>query len=146
MKYSKSNNRIKRKQNIKIIKSKRSMRLRQRRRSKRSKRSKQRGGFIGTMFDIALKPVKMLSKPVMNKLSGLMSNSNSNNSSNSNNNSNNNTLSSGAISGGGSVDNGTLNNIRMNNSHINTLKQLTSYGYDNRTLSSYINQLQHINL
>jgi len=98
------------------------------------------------MFDIALKPVKMLSKPVMNKLSGLMSNSNSNNSSNSNNNSNNNTISSGAISGGGSVDNGTLNNIRMNNSHINTLKQLTSYGYDNRTLSSYINQLQHINI
>jgi len=146
MKYSKSNNRIKRKQNIKIIKSKRSMRLRQRRRSKRSKRSKQRGGFIGTMFDIALKPVKMLSKPVMNKLSGLMSNSNSNNSNNSNSQANNNTISSGAISGGGSVDHGTLNNIRMNNSHINTLKQLTSYGYDNRTLSSYINQLQHINL
>jgi hypothetical protein len=114
-------------------------------RSKRSKRSKrQSGGFIGTMFDIALKPVKMISKPVMNKLSSMMSNSNNSNSNNSNSNSNN--ISSGSISGGGSVDGGTLNNIRMNNSHINTLKQLSSYGYDNRTLTSYISQLQHINL
>ena len=138
MKYSKSNNRIKRKQNIKIIKSKRSRQNKRSKRSKRSKRIKQSGGFIGTMFSIALKPVKMFTEPVVKKVKNMMSNSNSN--------SNSNTISSGSISGGGSVDHGTMNNIRMNNSHINTLKQLTSYGYDNRTLASYINQLQHINL
>ena len=112
------------------------------RRSIKNKRGRRRqsGGFIGTMFNAALTPVKMISKPIMNKLSSMMSNSNSN--SNSNNISNN--ISS--ISGGGSVDGSTLNNIRMNNSNISSLKQLSSYGYDNRTLTSYINQLQHINL
>jgi hypothetical protein len=79
----------------------------------------------------------MLSKPVVNKLSSMMSNiknSSSNNSSNS---------SSGGLN---NLDNGTLNSIRMNNSNITTLKQLSSYGYDNRTLTSYISQLQHINV
>ncbi len=111
-----------------------------RKKFKRSnKKRTQSGGFIGTMFSAALAPVKMLSKPVVNKLSSMMSNiknSSSNNSNNSN-------SSSGGLN---TLDNGTLNSIRMNNSNITTLKQLSSYGYDNRTLTSYISQLQHINV
>jgi hypothetical protein len=116
-----------------------SKRIKNKKIRKSKKKNRQSGGFIGTMFNAALAPVKMLSKPVVNKLSSLMSNTKIN-SSNSDNSANN--------SGGGlnNIDNGTLNNIRMNNSHINTLKQLSSYGYDNRTLTSYISQLQHINI
>ena len=44
------------------------------------------------------------------------------------------------------LDYGTLNNVRLNNSHINTLKQIASYGYDSNTMNSYIQQLRHINI
>ena len=140
MKYRKSIHKLRK--NKKISKRNKKISKRYQKISKRnkkiSKRNRQSGGFIGTMFNAALAPVKMLSKPVVNKLSSLMSNSKSN-SSNNDNHSNN----SGGLN---NIDGGTLNSIRMNNSHISTLKQLSSYGYDNRTLSSYISQLQHINL
>jgi hypothetical protein len=113
-------------------------RISKRKKFKRSnKKRKQSGGFIGTMFSAALAPVKMLSKPVVNKLSSMMSNIKNNSSNNSSSNS------SEVLN---NLDNGTLNSIRMNNSNISTLKQLSSYGYDNRTLTSYISQLQHINV
>jgi hypothetical protein len=112
-------------------------RISKRKKIKRSnKKRTQSGGFIGTMFSAALAPVKMLSKPVVNKLSSMMSNIKNSSSNNSN-------SSSGGLN---TLDNGTLNSIRMNNSNITTLKQLSSYGYDNRTLTSYISQLQHINV
>ena len=143
MKYRKSIHKLRK--NKKISKRNKKISKRNQKISKRnkkiSKRNRQSGGFIGTMFNAALAPVKMLSKPVVNKLSSLMSNSKSNSSNNDNHSSN-----SGGSGGLNNIDGGTLNSIRMNNSHISTLKQLSSYGYDNRTLSSYISQLQHINL
>ena len=143
MKYRKSIHKLRK--NKKISKRNKKISKRYQKISKRyqkiSKHNRQSGGFIGTMFNAALTPVKMLSKPVVNKLSSLMSNSKSNSSNNDN------LSSNSGISGGlNNIDGGTLNSIRMNNSHISTLKQLSSYGYDNRTLSSYISQLQHINL
>ena len=91
---------------------------------------KQSGGFIGTMFNVAMAPVKMLAKPlynsIKNKIGAQMNNSPQMNNS--------------------QIDQGSLNNIRLNNSHISTLKKLSSYGYNNNTLNSYINQLQHINV
>tara|TARA_B100001142_G_C13845793_1_gene466163 strand:- start:181 stop:555 length:375 start_codon:yes stop_codon:yes gene_type:complete len=102
--------------------------------NKRKRLSKQSGGFIDTMLNVAMTPVRMIAAPLMNKLGKMMSSNNSlqmNNSAQMNN---------------SMVDHGTLNNIRMNNSHINTIKQLSSYGYDSNTMNSYIQQLQHINI
>ena len=113
-------------------------RISKRKKFKRSnKKHKQSGGFIGTMFNAALAPVKLFTSPVANKLSSMMSNIKNSSSNNS---------SSNSSEGINNIDHGTLNSIRMNNSHISTIKQLSSYGYYNRTLSSYISQLQHINL
>jgi hypothetical protein len=134
MKYRKSIHKLRKNKKI-------SKRIKNKKIRKSRKKNRQSGGFIGTMFNAALAPVKMLSKPVINKLSSLMSKSKSNSSNNDNHINN-----SGGSGGLNNIDGGTLNSIRMNNSHISTIKQLSSYGYDNRTLSSYISQLQHINL
>ena len=101
--------------------------------SKKKKKylSKQSGGFIGTMFNVAMTPFKLIGTPLINKLGNMMESNNSSNQSNQINN---------------SLDYGTLNNIRLNNSHINTLKQISSYGYDSNTMNSYIQQLRHINI
>jgi hypothetical protein len=96
--------------------------------NKRKRLSKQSGGFIGTMLSVAMAPVKMVGAPLMKKLGKMMSSNND------------------AQMNNSMVDYGTLNNIRMNNSHINTIKQLSSYGYDSNTMNSYIQQLQHINI
>jgi len=83
------------------------------------------------MFNVAMTPFKLIGTPLINKLGNMMESNNSSNQSNQMNN---------------SLDYGTLNNIRLNNSHINTLKQIASYGYDSNTMNSYIQQLQHINI
>lgn len=107
--------------------------LKKRIKIKKSKKKikKQSGGFIGTMFNIAMSPIKLIGTPLINKLGNMMeSNKNSDQLNQMNN----------------SLDYGTLNNIRLNNSHINTLKQIASYGYDSNTMNSYIQQLRHINI
>lgn len=104
------------------------------------RRQSQKGGFIGTMFNIATLPFKLVANPLMNKLSNMMSNNSSisnGNSGNSNSNSGNNNS---------SLNDAAMHSIRMNNSNINTLKQLSMYGYNNATLNSYIQQLHHINV
>ena len=129
MKYSrkqlikkKNRNRIKSKQ----IKKKRNYR-----------RPSQKGGFIGTMFNIATFPLKLVANPLMNKLSNMMSNtSNASNTSNLSNTSN----------ASDTLNNTAINSIRLNNNNIGTLKQLSMYGYNNSTLNSYIQQLHHINV
>ena len=97
----------------------------------------QSGGFIGTMFNVAMAPFKLIGRPLMNKLGNMMESNNNSNQSNQLNQLNqlNNTL-----------DYGTLNNVRLNNSHINTLKKIASYGHDSNTMNSYIQQLRHINI
>ena len=107
--------------------------LRNPRKSRSLRRKNQSGGFIGTMYNVAMLPVNMVAKPFFKKIGSMMTD-NSNSNSNSN---------SGSDI---SLDNSNLNSIRMNNSNISTLKQLGTYGYDNRTLNSYIQQLQHVNI
>ena len=102
--------------------------------SKKKKIRKQSGGFIGTMFNVAMSPFKLIGTPLMNKLGNMMESNNNSNQSNQSNQMNN------------TLDYGTLNNVRINNSHINTLKQIASYGYDSNTMNSYIQQLRHINI
>jgi len=106
-------------------------RIKNKKSKKNKKIRKQSGGFIGTMFNVAMTPFKLIGTPLINKLGNMMESNNSSNQSNQMNN---------------SLDYGTLNNIRLNNSHINTLKQIASYGYDSNTMNSYIQQLQHINI
>ena len=127
---------------LRKIRSLRKRRSVRKNRSKSIRRRKQSGGFIGTMYNVAMLPVNMVAKPFLKKIGSMMSdNSNSGNS-----NSMSNSGNSGNSGGDISLDNSKLNSIRMNNSNISTLKQLGSYGYDNRTLNSYIQQLQHVNI
>jgi len=86
------------------------------------------------MFNVAMSPFKLIGTPLMNKLGNMMESNNNSNQSNQSNQMNN------------TLDYGTLNNVRINNSHINTLKQIASYGYDSNTMNSYIQQLRHINI
>ena len=83
------------------------------------------------MFNAAMIPLKLIGTPLINKLGNMMESKNNSNQSNQMNN---------------VVDYGTLNNIRLNNSHISTIKQLSSYGHDSNTMNSYIQQLRHINI
>jgi hypothetical protein len=119
--------------------------------NKRKHLSKQTGGFIGTMFNVAMAPVKMIGGPLIKKLGNMIASNNGhqmNNGTQMNNGQqmNNTPQMNNSQQMNNMVDHGTLNNIRMNNSHINTIKQLSSYGYDNNTMNSYIKQLQHINI
>jgi hypothetical protein len=98
------------------------------------------------MFNIATFPLKLVANPLMNKLSNMMSNtsnaSNTNNTSNASNTSN----ISNTSNASDTLNNTAINSIRMNNNNIDTLKQLSMYGYNNSTLNSYIQQLHHINV
>ena len=105
----------------------------------KSKKIVQNGGFIGTMFNLALSPIKLVAKPLYN----MLSKSNSMNSLNSISNSN---LNSGHNSNSSNLSDSTKHTIHSNNQHIGTLKNLSMMGYDRGTLMNYINQLHHINV
>lgn len=124
----------------KSVKKYKSLRKRNRRnfKNKKSKKSRkiynQNGGFIGTMYNIAMLPVNMIAKPLFSKLGDMMNNSNEQKTNNI------------APINNLALDNVSLNSIRLNNSNITKLKQLGSFGYDNKTLNSYIQQLHHVNV
>lgn len=86
------------------------------------------------MYNIAMLPVNMIAKPLFSKLGDMMNNSNEQKTNNI------------APMNNLALDNVSLNSIRLNNGNIGKLKQLGSYGYDNKTLNSYIQQLQHVNV
>ena len=109
--------------------------LRKTRKHKKSRKIyKQGGGFIGTMYNIAMMPLNLIAKPLFNKLGSMMNNNNEQQTNHI------------APMNNSSLDTASLNSIRFNNSNITTLKQLGSYGYDNKTLNNYIQQLQHVNI
>jgi len=121
----------------KSLKKYKSLRKKIRRNIKKKKSKKiynQNGGFIGTMYNIAMLPVNMIAKPLFSKLGDMMNNSNEQKTNNI------------APMNNLALDNVSLNSIRLNNGNIGKLKQLGSYGYDNKTLNSYIQQLQHVNV
>ena len=105
----------------------------------KSKKIVQKGGFIGTMFNLALAPIKLVAKPLYN----MISKSNSMNSLNSISNSN---LNSGYNSNSSNLSDSNKHSIHSNNQNIGTLKNLSMMGYDRGTLTNYINLLHHINV
>lgn len=113
-----------------------------RKRKRLRTRRKQSGGFIGTMYNVAMLPVNMVAKPFFKKIGSMMTDNSNSNMSNSGNSDN----SDNSGNSGGDLSFDKLNSIRMNNSNISTLKQLGSSGYDNRTLNSYIQQLHLVNV
>ena len=130
-----------------------------RKRHKRNKRHKiktQKGGFIGSIFNLVTLPVKLVAKPIYNKLSNIIFGNNGNQNGNQNgnnqngnqngNNQNGNNQNGNQNGNNVTIDKATLTMIRLNNTNISSLKDTISNGNDIESLKPIINKLKNINI